>query len=239
MGDVSIIARRLDNNYVQYGWSGNGGYFKMIAFKLLEWYQDPEDVEYLFELGQTKLIGKRGSENGGYGWFYTHELTGEPFWLGRTERSIFSKIAFIDYGYFYDLDHKWYYVVPGPFRIKMPLELVEQNLDENDFEFDFIRSVVDKVLRYILNEYREEDPEFRQYMDAAGYTAEDVLKNIIDGDSDDKNKRLSDFEFYDKYRKLYDYFDDWILIKSTEDNTAIAKIIVKKKTETHIETCNW
>lgn len=28
MGDVSIIARRLTDGHVQYGWSGNGGYYK-------------------------------------------------------------------------------------------------------------------------------------------------------------------------------------------------------------------
>lgn len=31
MGDVSIIARRLPDGHVQYGWSGNGGYFKVVA----------------------------------------------------------------------------------------------------------------------------------------------------------------------------------------------------------------
>lgn len=51
---------------------------------------------------------------------------GRPFWLGNTEREIFSKINWIDYGYFYDLDHKWYYIIPGPFRIKLPLELDEK-----------------------------------------------------------------------------------------------------------------
>lgn len=30
MGDVSIIARRLADGYVQYGWSGNGGYFSIM-----------------------------------------------------------------------------------------------------------------------------------------------------------------------------------------------------------------
>ena len=28
---------------------------------------------------------------------------------------------------------------PYPFRIKMPLELVYNNLDEDDFEFDFLK----------------------------------------------------------------------------------------------------
>ena len=88
MGDISIIARRLEDGHVQYGWSGNGGYYKVVGVRLLLWYLEPEDVEYLFGLGQTALIGKRGSEYGGYRWIETHDLTGEPFWLDYSERSI-------------------------------------------------------------------------------------------------------------------------------------------------------
>ena len=66
MGDVSIIARRLADGHVQYGWSGNGGYFSMVGIRLLLWYQESENVEYLFSLGQTSLIGKIGSEKGGF-----------------------------------------------------------------------------------------------------------------------------------------------------------------------------
>ena len=128
MGDTSIIARRLKNGHVQYGWSGNGGYFKNIGNRLLWWYQSPKDVEYLFSLGATALIGQIGSENGGYGWFDTHSPTGETFSEGNTEREIFSELDFVDYGYFYDIDHRWYYVIPGPFRIKMPLELIKNRL---------------------------------------------------------------------------------------------------------------
>ncbi|MDO4555328.1 MAG: hypothetical protein Q4B70_09315 [Lachnospiraceae bacterium] len=86
----------------------------------MEWYGSPDKVDYLFHLGETKLIGQPGSENGGYPRFLTHNLTGTPYTLGNTEREIFSKIAFVDYGYFYDTDDRWYYVMPGPFRIKMP-----------------------------------------------------------------------------------------------------------------------
>ena len=207
MGDVSIIARRFKDGHVQYGWSGNGGYYKVVGVRLLLWYLEPEDVEYLFELGQTALIGKRGSEYGGYRWLETHSLTGEPFWLDRSERSIFSRIAFIDYGYFYDLDHKWYYIIPGPFRIKMPLELIDQNVDEENYEFDFRK--------------RE------------GYCVEDILESIS------KDGLLSVMEFYHKYQKIYDYFDDWILIKTNEEDTEITDIVVKKMSEKHVETCEW
>ena len=77
MGDISIIARRLDDGHVQYGWSGNGGYFRNVGMRLLAWYDDPEKVEYLFGLGECWHLGKPRSENGGYGWFYTTQPTGD------------------------------------------------------------------------------------------------------------------------------------------------------------------
>lgn len=235
MGDVSIMARRLENGYVQYGWCGNGGYYKIAGSRLHDWYQDSEDVEYLFGLGQTRLIGEKGSENGGMHWFLTHNLTGEACWLDRTERMIFSKIMFIDYGYFYDLDHKWYYIIPGPFRIKMPLEIIENNLDENEYEFDFRKSVEDKVIRYILGEYVEANEEFRTFLEEEGYIAENVLKDITDTESNLAKIR----DFYNKYKKIFSYFDDWVLIKTNDASTEISEIIVKKKSETHVETNEW
>ena len=93
MGDTSVMARRLADGHVQYGWSGNGGYFRVVGLRLLVWYKAPEDVEYLFRLGQTSFIGKKGSEKGGFGWMETHSLTGEPCWLDQTERMIFSKMV--------------------------------------------------------------------------------------------------------------------------------------------------
>ena len=233
MGDISIIARRLKDGHVQYGWSGNGGYFSMVGIRLLLWYQEPDDVEYLFELGQTSLIGKKGSEKGGFHRFESHCLTGEPFWLGRTERLIFSKIVFIDYGYFYDLDNKWYYIIPGPFRIKIPLELIERNLNDRGYEFDYLRKMEDKILRYILNEYPKLHPEFAEHIEKEGYSAAKIAESI------NNDGLLSVMELYDKYRKVFDYFDDWILVKANSDYTEIKDIVVRKRSDHHIETCNW
>ena len=56
MGDVSIIARRLSDKYVQYGWGGNGGVFSAIGTRLWEDYNSPEMVEYLFSLGQLRSL---------------------------------------------------------------------------------------------------------------------------------------------------------------------------------------
>ena len=120
MGDISVIARRLKDGHVQHGWSGNGGYYGMVGARLLEWYTEPEQVEYLFGLGQMGLIGAPGSEHGGYSFFETHSLKNMPHYLGCCENDIFSKIAFIDYAYLYDRDDKWYYIAPRAFKIKIP-----------------------------------------------------------------------------------------------------------------------
>ena len=143
------------------------------------------------------------------------------------------KVVEIDYGYFYDLDHKWYYIIPGPFRIKMPLELIDQNVDEQNYEFDFCKKVQDKILRYILGDYREKNSEFAEFLDKEGYCVADILENISE------NGLLSVMEFYHKYRTIFDYFDDWILIKTNEENTEITDIVMKKMSENHIETCEW
>lgn len=79
MGNISIMARRFSDGHVQYGWSGNGGYFSFTGAHLLEWYQNSDAVEYLFGLGQTACVGRVGSENGGCSIMETNAPTGRPF----------------------------------------------------------------------------------------------------------------------------------------------------------------
>lgn len=138
---------------------------------------------------------------------------------------------FIDYGYFYDLDHKWYYIIPGPFRIKIPLELIEKNLDERDYEFKYERKVEARIARFILNDYPKTDPIFEELIHTKGYISEVILANISENDV----PLL--YNLYRKYRDIYDYFDDWILVKSNANHTEISEIVVKKKTDLHVETC--
>lgn len=45
MGESSIIARRLPDGHVQFGWSGEGGNFQHVGRKLLDWYNTPDMVE--------------------------------------------------------------------------------------------------------------------------------------------------------------------------------------------------
>lgn len=91
MGDISIIARRLTPELVQYGWSGNGGYFKTVGQLLLEEYNTPERVKYLFSLGQLSGLYLPYSEKTTY-WLKTPP-TGQPHWVDDTERRIFSRIV--------------------------------------------------------------------------------------------------------------------------------------------------
>ena len=60
MGDVSIIARRLEGGTcVQYGWSGNGGYYRNVGDRLLAYYNDPEKVAARNARRAEKLAEKR------------------------------------------------------------------------------------------------------------------------------------------------------------------------------------
>lgn len=232
MGDISVIARRLKDGHVQHGWSGNGGYFSMVGNRLLKWYTEPQMVEYLFSLGQLGLIGAPNSEYGGYSFMYTHGLTGKPHYLGTSEDDMFSKIAFTDYGYLYDMDNRWYYIVPHRFYVKIPLEIIEENLDERGNEFEFIKKIHKQILEYILREYIEEDITFREFMEEKGYDNEKIWSQY-------ENKEYALYEFLDRYNDIYNYFDEWIIVLVNEETHEITGFKMKRKTENHIETIDW
>lgn len=233
MGDISVIARRLSTNYVQYGWSGNGGYFSNVGARLLQWYDDPSLVDYLFGLGQLKMLGKPGSEKGGESWFDTHMPTGEQHWEDSSERSIFSKIAYVDYGYFYDSDNIWYYVGSGPFRIKIPLWYIAKHLDKSGDEFEERSRVTKKVLEYFLMKFVPADTELKEIADSYEKPYDEIIKQVIEAD-------YPDYVFFDHFNRLYAAMDDWVVVKTDEKNENITGIIMKKKQgENRIETIDW
>lgn len=239
MGDVSIIARRLADGHVQYGWSGNGGYFRVLGQRLLVWYYqrknpdypDIEDmIEYLFSIGQFEFLGKPKSEKGGLPMVYSTFPTGEPHWLGTSERQIFSQIAFIDYGYFFDTDNKWYYVKPGPFRIKIPLELIYNNVDKDGFEFKFLDNVEKMLLKFLLEEYSS--PKFEALIQRKKADKKEILSVLMKDD-------WPVHKLFDDFKWLFKFFDDWVVVKPDSEYKKVSRFIVKEKTEKHIETCYW
>lgn len=232
MGDISVIARRLTPEQVQYGFGGSSGYFSWVGHRLSEWYSNPEDVEYLFDLGQTQLIGQKGSERGGFSVMNTHHLTGKPFWLGKTEREIFSKIAFVDYGYFYDLDNQWYYIVPGPFRIKIPFGLIEHCLKNATYEFDYLNHVGHLIVEYIFTEYKNNNPDFDDFLRQEYDDVDTIVDKIIESSN-------PIFMMFENYKTIFKYFDDWILITADESGNDVGEIVIRKKEEQHLETFLW
>ena len=235
MGDVSIIARRLEGGTrVQYGWSGNGGYYKVVGNRLLCWYDDPKLVEYLFGLGQMKFIGKPESEKGGESWMFTNVPDGMPHWLGKSEREIFSQIAFIDYGYFYDLDNRWYYIIPGPFRIKVPLEYIAQHLDEQYYEFEERDRIRKIVAEHILGEVYDSDADLQAVVSETYSESIEEIRSKVLADDDPC------YYLWDHFKKIYDCLDDWVLVKTDSEMENITGIVVKRKQgENRVETIDW
>lgn len=232
MGDVSVIGRRLPDGTIQSGWSGNGGYFKVVGFRLLKDYNDPKMVDYLFSLGQLSFLWTPHSEETTE--FLRTTPIGRSHYIDPSERYLFSHIAFVDYGYFYDLDNCWYSVWPGPFRLKIPLYMLWLNLDESGFEYDFIRNVYYTVFEHIYQLYLT-DNEFRQYLKEKDYSAEKMERMV---------KAIKESEYYynvitDQYWAVWKYFDDWVVIQPAADGKSIGNIIMRPMAEKHIETINW
>lgn len=227
MGDISVIARRLSDKYVQYGWSGNGGYFKTVGLRLLTWYDTPEMVEYLFGLGQLRHLWEPHSEKTS-GLFRTTP-DGMPHWVDPSERWMFSKIAFVDYGYFYDGDGVWYYVCPGPFRVKLPLTLVAANLDGEGYEFDFRRQVGRRVLEALTGE------EHLDYLASQGHSPE-AIQAFRDTA---REQDASLYQLWEKHRSVCGSFDDWVLVRPDETGEGVGEIVVRHKEDPHVETLYW
>ena len=239
MGDISIIARRVSEGKVEYGWSGNGGYFSTVGSALLEYYNSPTMVNYLFSLGQVSRILSPLSEWREDTWYKTTP-TGSPHYIGASEEEIFSKIMFVDYGYFYDSDHTWYYVSPGPFCVKIPLELVGQNLDDRDQEYTFIKEVERAVLAEMAGPYYEKDEAFRTYLIECGYDAEkfrtlfsQLLAQAVN-ENDYALRLLSE-----NAKKICHYFDRWVVVKASEDGEHIGDILLRPKGDYRPETYLW
>lgn len=240
MGDVSVIARRLEDGKVQYGWGGNGGVFSFLGAQLLYWYDSREMVDYLFDLGQLSLVGEPYSEHGSR--TFRNRPTGEPHWVGESEREIFSKIAFVDMGYFYDLDNTWYYVVPGPFRIKIPLQLMSNCVgpkeDRSYWEDDFRREVDRRLVDTIRTRY-DTDDDFRAYLSVHDCDRARFMEIMEAVTHVERSWETQAYMLWDKHRFIFDYFDDWAVVRGNEDNTEIRCVQLMKKGDCHKETLGW
>lgn len=124
----------------------------------------------------------------------------------------------MDYGYFYDSDHKWYYIHPGPFRIKIPLELISNNLDCEGYEFNYLQQIQVEIVKSMFRSYRAFDVDFNDFLECNEYDADTIVETIT------REGTHALYHLYEQYRKIYEYFDDWIVIKSDNTYTDIEKL---------------
>lgn len=47
------------------------------------------------------------------------------------------------------------------------------------------------------------------------------------------------YKLFDKYESVFDYFDDWVVVRATEDGYVVREIVLKKKGKPHLETVFW
>lgn len=237
MGDTSIIARRLSDRYIQFGWAGNGGYYATVGACLMEFYNTPEMVEYLFSLGQLRHLWLPHSEKSDF-WYRTIP-DGMPHWVADSEDGMFCRLI-ADFFYFFDADNRWYYVCHGTPKIKIPLSLVAENLDEKGDEFTFTWQVRLAVTRQLLAVCRD-DPAFREKLQDTQYTPERI--NAL-ADELAQTPWTPPWEtpldhLWKHHRPLLNCFDDWALAQPDETGKNIGKIITRPRGDAHIETIFW
>ena len=240
MGDVSIIARRMADGRIEYGWSGNGGTLDIRGEILCTYYDTPELVDYLFSLGQMELIAAPHSEQSDY--WYRNRPTGAPHWIVQSEDEIFDRILFIDYVYFYEVaEQKWYFIYPRVFACKVPLSWCVDYMESYTTEgksTDQCQCLckISHDAAFRLCELYEKDAQFRLYCTSRGIDDQRVreLMDTIDGlygNDEDTLFRIKDNMVFSV---MCNYFDDWMIF-----DPASGKYKTHCKTDQHIETINW
>lgn len=238
MGDISIIARRLADGHVQYGWSGNGGYYSAVGSLLNRFYKEPETVEYLFGLGQLRHLGIPYNEvEHKYPQYLTNIPANSPHYLGTTEDEIFSKILFVDYGYFYDTDNRWYYISPGAKFLKIPLHIVACNLDNRGNEFTLMHLVRRELLAYIFGEYAGINTEFAKFVRSKGKDKEEIYAGIP-GEKETEYNPSVIYNYAREYEDLLEWFDRWV-VADVDPESSTLKFKIRPAAEKHVETIYW
>ena len=248
MGESSIIARRLPDGHVQFGWSGEGGNFQHVGRKLLDWYNTPDMVAYLFSLGQMERLVNPLADGDQYRQ-RTTVPAGEPYFIGTSENDLFSKVMFVSFAYFFDTDGRWYYIQPGSFRIKVPLREVSEYLElaGKEMEFDLFRKIKAQILRTIADGWYLNDEEFHVLADRNGFDRERALrlyeKILYTGDmsQNDEDYRYWQFpsQYFEENQWLFCFLDRWGVVKAVGDGTAPGEMMMRKRREPRAETIDW
>ena len=239
MGDISIIARRLSDKYVQYGWSGNGGYPGTVGACLWIHYNTPDMVEYLFGLGQLRSLSSPGSDHSSQ--FFRTKPTGQSHWVGNGELDIYSKIAFVDHVYLYDSDERWYYIAPIIARIKIPLNIVLNHTNKSGILNQNFRLYLERAAFKTIQQWYDENQQFREYASEVGCDHRKIteLRQRLEQSETDCSI-YGDIGLVASLSKLYRYFYPWAVAKIDGSRERIEKIIFRPQNAiVHLETIEW
>lgn len=235
-----VFARRLDSGRIEYGLSGIDGAFSAFCASLLEEHSDPIQAACLFEQGRLDPL--RGTRYESLGRPAQNIADGEPTFLGDSEREIFLKLNQVDELYFYDLDNTWYYVTPGPFHVKIPLDLMAAHLraraEINCPKEDFLWDVDLRLIEEITDRY-DIDEGFRAYLYQRGYDREKFLKIMDDVSRLETPNETHVEQLRNKHRDIFEFFDDWAVVLPHEDDLFIHRILLREWEDNHEETIGW
>ena len=121
----------------------------------------------------------------------------------------------------------------------MPLAYIAQHLDSNGDEYEELNRLSRQVAEYILGDFYESDPKLQSIVSERYPKGIDAIRQAVL--ADDKwsypSSQLS------KYKAIYDYIDDWVVVKTDDDKKDIIGIIVHKNQRDlgaeRVETIDW
>ena len=244
MGTINILARRRKDGVVEYGWCGSW-HAKNVGQVLVEWYRNDAMVDYLFGLGQVANLSAPLSETcGERGPGYRTCPTGNPYWTTDTESEIFSRVPLVDAAYFYDADSHWYYIMPWPLSIKVPLEMAAWDLYSIDSTLEYKQQIEKLVAERILVDWPKTDLEFASLLDnimseinmRSRAQWEDGREKMIEAILESKYP-LS--KIADDWAELLDYFDSWVVIVPDETHKNVKEILLRRASSDRKETIHW
>ena len=110
-------------------------------------------------------------------------------------------------------------------------------MDDKRYEFEETARIERKVAEYILDDYYSFDQDLQalineKYPQGIEAIREDVLSS---GERENPCHRI-----WEQYKAIYNYLDDWVVVKTNEDMTEITGFIVHRdQGEDRVETIDW
>ena len=93
------------------------------------------------------------------------------------------------------------------------------------------------VTEYILFDYYSSDTKLQKLVNKKYPEGIDEIRSKV---YCKKDKNYSYFAFTENYREIYNYFDKWVVVRTSKDMKEITGFSMKKnQTKKRIETIDW